>query len=151
MEQLPPLPPPLGQLPQSPGQSLQVSLPLQLPSPHFAAGGEGAGELDPQFPQAEQLLPSPQQSPYCAQEASHQHPLGACFPQCPAHSLLVPGAGCDGGAGQAPQSAGQVLQSSPEPESHWLSPQLAAGGGGAAGGLPTPQSPGALVMAMSAP
>lgn len=88
-EHEPPLPPPLGQLPQSPGQSPQVSLPLQVPSPHCAAGG---GEPEPpQLPQAEQLLPSPQQSPNCAQEASHQHPLGACCPQCPAHSLLAPG------------------------------------------------------------
>lgn len=70
---VPPLPPPL-QLPQSVAQLEQVSLPLQVPSPHFGVVGGG---LEPQLPQAEQLLLSEQQSPYWAQESSHQHPLVA--------------------------------------------------------------------------
>ena len=52
--------PPL-QLPQSAGQSPQLSLPLQLPSPHWGAGGGGLPLS--QLPQAEHALPSPQQSP----------------------------------------------------------------------------------------
>jgi hypothetical protein len=136
---------PTGQVPQSPGQSVQVSggvaRVLQITSPHETQPTvQSFGQLTQSSPSATEQVPSPQQLPQSVVHPVHVSPVAA--PQ-PATGSQV----ASPQKPQAPQSTRQLQQLSPVADSQTPSPLHDAAGpasldaSGPPGPLSTPGVP----------